>query len=332
MAIVADDVFLGMGLAVARVAEELRRANGYGLSPLRGVAYEDKAAALWRWVDAPQDAQVWAFVRAYTGAVNHARARALLTPGDFETLLTFARRCVLAALRNEDPGAAEVAFDALAAIDLARVNWRDVMVTASLASYAALRVGLDADEVLIGAVQLAEPRIAQIIEHAVLSEIDLAGDWGYRELRTAAGPVLVEGAGEPASDGLLVRALGVAELVETDGVYEVTDVGMTGEPPTAWLDGSGRLDYCAKVHAEPPGVEFGDFLLVLLADAVDEQHAEAIVTAVPHDAGDGTVRLAIAVGSRCAVIVASSAVVGEPCREDVRSLDRFASSVRALLA
>jgi hypothetical protein len=326
VAIVVDDVFLGMELAVARVAEELRRANGSGLSPLRDVEYPNRADALWRWVDAPQDATVWTFVRAYTDTADQARARASLTTRDFATLMTFARRCVLAALRNEDPGAAEAAFDALSAIDLARVDWRDVFTVASLASYAAQRVGLEADEVLARAVRWAEPRVAQILEHAVTSEIDLTGDWGYRELWTAAGPVLVEGAGEPAADDLLVRALGAAEVVETDGVYEVTDVGMANELPDA-----GHLLRGVKVHAEPPGVRFRDFLLIVLADAVDERQAEAVAAAVPRDTGDGVVRLGIAVRARCAVVMARSAVVGEPCMEDQQSLDRFRAPVMRLL-
>jgi hypothetical protein len=332
VAIVVDDVFLGMELAVARVAEELRRANGSGLSPLRDVAYDSRADVLWRWVDAPQDAAVWTFVRAYTGTADRARVRASLTADDFATLMTFTRRCVLAALRNEDPGAAEAAFDALSAIDLARVDWRDVLTVASLASYAARRVGLEAHEVLVRAVRWAEPRMAQILEHAVTSEIDLTGDSGYRELWTAAGPVLVEGAGEPSADDLLVRALGVAEVVETDGAYEVTDVAAVPEVPSVWLDGAvDRPRRCVKVHAEPPGVRFRDFLLVFLADAVDERHAEAVAAAVPRDAGDGTVRLGVAVGARCAVVLASSAVVGEPCMEDAQSLFRFRAPVMRLL-
>jgi hypothetical protein len=174
--------------------------------------------------------------------------------------------------------------------------------------------------------------VAQIIEHAATSEIDLTGDWGYRELWTAAGPVLVEGVGEPAADDLLVRALGVAEVVETDGFYEVTDVGAAEELPFGWLNGAvGQPRRCVKVHAEPPGVRFRDLLLVFVADAVDERHAEAIAAAVPRDGGDGTVRLGIAVGARCAVVLARSAVVGEPCLEDLQSLARFHAPVMRLL-
>lgn len=52
----ADDVYLGMDLAVARVADELRQVSASGPSPLRDVAYQAEATVLWRWVDASEDA------------------------------------------------------------------------------------------------------------------------------------------------------------------------------------------------------------------------------------------------------------------------------------
>lgn len=334
-----DDVFLGMQLAVARVSEELHRATASGPSPLRDVAYPRRAGVLWRWVDALEDAEVWAFVRAYTGIDDGARVRASLTMADFHTLMTFARRCVLAALRNEDPGAAEVAFDALSAIDVERVDWRDVAVAASLAAFAARRVGLEADEVLAGAVRRADPQVAEILEHALTREVDLA-TWGYREARTPDGPVLVDSHGGPSpdADDLLARAAGVVELVDDDGIYEVTDIGVTGELPAVWLADSPQvrealrgLRACVDVRAEPPGSRYRDFLLVFLAEAAQARHAEAIAAAA-HGSGDGVVRTGVVVGRRCAVVIASSGVVGEPSVEEPESLDRFRDPMAVLLA
>jgi hypothetical protein len=327
-----------MELAVARVAEELHRVTASGPSPLRNVAYPGAAAVLWRWVDATQDADVWTFVRAYTETADLARVRSSLTMDDFYTLMTFARRCVLAALRNEDPGAAEAAFDALSAIDVERVDWRDVVVAASLASYAARRVGLGADEVLARAVRRAEPQVAEILEHAVTRDVDLAGDWGYREVATPAGPVLVESDGKLEAESLLPVLLATAEVVEDDGMYEVTNVGVADELPAVWLadtpdtaEARQRLRGCVEVHAEPPEVRFRDFLLVFLAEAAEEYDAEVIAEAAVQEVRPGTVQLGIAVGRRCAVVIASSGVAGEPCVESAASLARFDSPIRMLL-
>lgn len=332
-----EDVFLGMELAVARVADELHRMTATGPSPLRDSAYPAAAGALWRWVDAHQDAPVWAFVRAYTEVPDRERVRDSLTADDFHTLITFARRCALAALRNEDPGAVESAFDALSAVDLARVDWRDVAVAASLASYAARRVGVEADEVLAGAVRRSDPAVGDLLAHAVTSDVDLARDWGYREVRTATGPVLLDGDGR-TSDVLLMLALQVADLVEKDGTYEVTDAGVADELPAVWLgnapdavEARRELRGCVRVHAEPVGVRFRDFLLVFVAEAATEEHAAAIAAAARQH-GDGTPRFGVAVGCRCAVVVASSAVVGQPSIEDECALARFLEPIRALLA
>lgn len=334
----SDDVFLDMELAVARVAEELHRVTASGPSPLRDVHYPSAANALWRWVDAQEDADVWAFVRAYTAVDDYARVRSSLTMDDFYTIMTFARRCVLAALRNEDPGAAEAAFDALSAIDLERVDWRDVMVSASLASYAARRVGLAAEEILDSAVARAQPQVAEILEQAVTKEVDLAGDWGFREVATPAGPVLVESEGDGAGD-LLTRARGVAELVENDGKYEVTGIGEERELTAVWLrddpdtaEARRRLLGCVSVHADPPADRFRHFLLVLLAEAEDERHAELIAEAARQTGDSRTVKLGIAVGRRCAVVVARCAVVDQPSIEDDQSLARFHEPISKLLA
>lgn len=333
-----EDVFLGMQLAVTRVAEELHRVTASGPSPLRDVGYPAGAGVLWKWVDAPQDADVWAFVRAYTGAPDRDRVRSSLTMDDFSTLMTFARRCVLAALRNEDPGAAEAAFDALSAVDVERVDCRDVVVAAAMAGYAAHRVGLSADEVLVGAVSRAQPAVAEILERAVAREVDLAGDWGYREVVTAAGPVLIESDGHPACDELLSRALAIAELLEDDGKYGVTDIDEVTELPAVWLGDDPvagaareRLLGCVSVHAEPPGDGLRHFLLVFLADAADEQDAEAVAAAAHQSTDYDTAKLGIAVGRRCAVVVARSAVVAQPSIEDTTSLTRFATPLRLLL-
>jgi len=128
--------------------------------------------------------------------------------------------------------------------------------------------------------------------------------------------------------------------VENDGTYEVTDAGVADELPAVWLgnapdavEARRQLRGCVKVHAEPLGVRFRDFLLVFVAETAEERHAEVIAAAAQAAtfSGDGTPRLGVAVGRRCAVVVASSAVVGQPSIEDNESLSRFRDPIRALL-
>jgi hypothetical protein len=117
--------------------------------------------------------------------------------------------------------------------------------------------------------------------------------------------VLVESAGRNESVDLLVRALGVAELIEDDGRYAVSGAGEVAELPAVWLSDSPataearrRLRECVSVHAEPPESRFRHFLLVFLAEAADERDAE---------------------------LMAESSI------EDPESLARFNGPIRALL-
>jgi len=105
---------------------------------------------------------------------------------------------------------------------------------------------------------------------------------------TPARPLLVEseatGTGTGTGTGdLLTWARGVAELIEDDGRYEVTAIGEERELPAVWLrddpdtaEARRRLLGCVSVHADPPEDRFQHFLLVLLAEAEDERHAELI--------------------------------------------------------
>lgn len=300
-------------------------------SPLRDVHYDRAATVLWRWVDAPQDAVIGEFLREYAKAKDPARVRARLSEGDFYTLMTFARRCVLAALRNKTPDTVLAAFDALSVIELARVDWRDVAVASALVSHGARRVGLAPEAVLSGPASRAEPEVAEQLRWAATSE---AGSGGYDELRTANGPVLVNGSVK-GSVTLLKRALAVAEAIETDGRYEVGDISVEREVPAVWLTDTAeaarrRLRKCVSVRADPPG-DRARFLLVYLVEARDEADAETIAAAAPERVIHGAVELGTAVGRLCAVVIARTAVLGVPEIEDDASLARLREPITAAL-
>lgn len=306
-----------------------------GSSPLRDVAYARSATALWRWVDAPQDAVLTEFLREYARDADPARVRSSLEEADYYTLMTFARRCALAALRSSAPATALAAFDALSVIELDRVDWRDVAVTTSLVSYAAGRVGLDPESVLTGPARRAEPAIAELLRNSATNH---GGSGGYHELRTASGPVLIEVSGPVrGAVALLRRALGIAEVIEEDGRYEVSGVAVERELPAVWLDDTPevdearrRLKRCVSVRAEPPGSR-AHFLLVFVVEAEEDRHAETIAAAARRRVLGGAVQLGIASGRRCAVVVVRSAAYGVPNIEDDRSFARLTAPISAVL-
>lgn len=295
-----------------------------GASPLGHIVYPRRATALWRWVGAPQDAEIAAFLRSPAPG---------LTESDFYTLMTFARRCVLRALRTGESAAALAAFDALSLIRLDQVDWRDVVVAATLASYGARRTGLDPELVLTGPVCRAEPAVADVLTRAATSD---AGTGGHHELTTADGPVLVDVSGPVRGAVALLRAaLRIAAVVEDDGRYEVGGVAVERELPAVWLDGGAeaarrRLRRCTSVRADPPDSRT-HFLLVFLVEAATEDDAAAIAASARSRVLGGAVELGIAVERRCAVVVARTAVHGQPDLEDARSLARLTAPVTAAM-
>jgi hypothetical protein len=348
----ADDsdnvVVLGTELAAATAAQ--RRHVPPGPSPIAGVAYPEGSADLWRWVDRPEDGALAAFLATYvaTDRPDQTVTRANLTMDDLYTLLLFAKRCALAAIRTGDQRAARQAFDALSAIDIERVDWRDVVVTAMLAGYAAPRTGLPATEAAAGAVGRAEPRVSEIIaEAAEKDDIDLAGSCGYRVVTTPDGPALFEDGLEfyqPDRD-LVPVALGLAAAIEDDRTYHVDGLSIGEDLPPIWVSANtdkriaaaiDGLTGCASIHGYPlAGPDRGapdHFLLVYLAEAATTEDAAAIAEGATHGGRPGSVELGVAAGRLCAVLVAASTRSGEPSLEDTASLARFQPTLAALLA
>ncbi len=342
-------VVLGAELAAARKAE--RRRVPVGPSPLADVDYPAGSGDLWRWAERSQDGAVAAFVAAYRAADEGDRAaiRASLTMDNLYTVLLFARRRAFAAIRARDPQAVVEAFDALSAIDLERVDWRDVSVAAMLAAHAAPGTGIAAVEASAGALVRADPQVAEVLSAAVEEDedTDLAESCGLRVVATADGPVLFEDEMDPYEPerDLAPLALALAAAIDSEGTYRVDSVGLGTTIAPIWVDGENdrrvaaavaELTGCVSIHAQPvPGPERTPghhFLLVYVAEAATAEDA----TAIAHGAGRGghsqSVVLGVPAGRLCAVLVAASVSHGQPSFEHATTITRFRPAISALLS
>jgi hypothetical protein len=90
-------------MAAARVAETRHQAVPRGPSPLAGVAYR-RDLSLLRFTPVPADEFIDAFVDRFQASSreDRARQRSALTMDDFYTLLAYARRTVVRALRSRE--------------------------------------------------------------------------------------------------------------------------------------------------------------------------------------------------------------------------------------
>jgi hypothetical protein len=346
-----DFVVLGAQLAAAAAAQRRHEAeHGQQSSPLRDVKYAEEAVWLWRWVDAPQDAAVYAAVSHYRSLDESSRAamRANLSMDDFYTIWTFARRCCLAAMRTRDTGKVETAFNALAMIELARMDWRDVHTVSCLARHTGQHLGADVVRIAQHAAGLAEPTVAAALAEQAHEPIDdLAGACGQRVVDTPEGIAFFDDDCErfaPESD-LITRAFRAAQMLEADS-YCVRGVTVACELWRGWLGVSEddpafakiarRLRGCVLIGArpriEPPPEYEGQFLNLYLAEAGKEASARAIAEAAGGRAVPHVAKLGVASRRLCAVVVAKSMMYGVPPQEEPHSLERFRERLEALLA
>ncbi len=270
--------------------------------------------ALWRWRDAAEDDAVAALLARCADA-DPAGSRALrdtLTVEDFFSLVTFAQRCVLAALRTRDAGWVSRGWAALAMIDLNRcADRRDVWMAARLVRYATNRLGLDPGPVSRRAFERADPDTAALLAEVVADdEPDLTEDCGMREVRTDTGPILVYDDDEtyqPDTD-LVEIALRLTALLSEHGYTEagVTVAAAIGQH---WLARtmSGTvpaLTGCVAVHADPPD-DRSNALLIFVGEAATPDDATLIASAIQATPVANSPVLGRSVGRLCAVMVAT---------------------------
>jgi hypothetical protein len=113
--------------------------------------------------------------------------RSAMTDDDFYTLIFFARRSAVTALRANDFDTARLAMVALAVIDSARVDPRDILWAAAIARHTMHRVNptTEAARSISAAAELAEPDTAQLLRRfRTVKDRDLRADWAMMDVRT----------------------------------------------------------------------------------------------------------------------------------------------------
>ena len=269
--------------------------------------------------------------------------RARLRQQDFYTLITFARRIALSSIRTGDGGdggggLVASAYDALSAIELDRVDWRDVSWAAAIVGYAAQRLGRPAAALAAGSASRAHPDTAALLASAAGEQIDLAGDWGLREFDLGDGPVFLGSDDEayaPDAD-LAGMAIALADAFEAD-LYTGADVTVASDIPAVWLHGyqpDGVMG-CAKASADrsdssaPPMLR--DMLLAFVIQTQTSAQTAAIAAAA-NAGGMTSATVLTATSDRLGILlIARSVVQGRPAVEDHASLMRFEPRLRALV-
>jgi hypothetical protein len=257
---------------------------------------------------------------------------------DLYTVMLFARRRAFAAIRSADRDAVIEAFNALAAIDVKRVDPDDVAMEALLATYAAPGAGITARAASSHAVRHASSDVAEILaEIAEDDGIGLADALGRRVVATPDGPVVLGDESEPYEPerDLAAVMLAAATAIEADGTYHVEDVGVADALRAIWVNSKGTdnpqvaaalnsVTGCASLHGRPvEHREGGHSLMGWLAETGTDE-AAAVLAAGANCAGSAHTAISgIRSGRLVLVLAAGPMDADRPSFETTESMTRF---------
>jgi hypothetical protein len=344
-----EPLILGAQMAAALAAEARHQAELRDRSPLAGIGYDPVRGelSLLHFTAAPQDNVIDDFVDSFAAAGPDERAqlRSRLTMDDFYTVLAYARRAAVRALRSGDDQVARRAVVALSVVDLDRIDWRDLARPVGILQYATGRIGADPADAFEQATALAAGGTATFLGSVARRQVASLSGWGYREIQTREGVGLIEDDGtpyQPQSDLVGLARSVVAAL--DDGSWRLGEPAVGSDLPAVWLRGGLPEDLepaiqsiaaCVKLHGRLtdqalPGAP-AQYMLVFLAETSDPHAARLIADAAGPGSGSSFAALGIAAGSLCAVVIARSVVQGTPSVETRASLERFRQPLAAAL-
>ena len=344
----SDAFVLGSQMAQAMEAQKQHDSQRcVQQSPLADLRYSREECRLWRWSESGVDISVEKIVIDFANSAPTQRntMRDSMTMDDFYTLLTFARRCALSSLRTGEAYKIEMALTALAMIDLARVDWRDLLVASRLVRYAGQRLDAPPKDIVTRTAQMAEPKTAESLLVDGTARINLSESCGYKEIVTSEGVALYQTGYKRFAPkaNLAETAFAVAVALE-DNDYEISDIEVASDIPMIWLDNHerspiakmvGNMSGCARIHGSPRSdthpLSSGQFLLVFVAEASSEEDATEIAVVAQNSSNPESTQLGIASGKLCVVIIQGSCMTETLPMEDALSLERLRIVLERLL-
>lgn len=323
-------IVIGSELASASAAESRRLArNDLGPSPMPPGTYSSAEAGLNAVVESPLDDALRKVVRQYAASAGAVRSamRDATSMDEGYTLLTFASREVVFAMRGKDAVHVDDALSALAMLDLERIDWRDGVRVIDLVHHAAARFDGKARR-LERAASLASSRVADLLRERAERPAPALEECLYTEIPTGLIDRGIE-AYAPARD-LVPPLLAIAELFRK----EETDVrvSIAQDLPAYWVGDDQSLVASASGTATiNTGFSEEQSLIVFLSEVADAENANAIVKAARSAPRRNWALVALARENLVCLVVARAFVAGVPNAETDETLSRFEKPIAAIL-
>lgn len=176
---------------------------------------------------------------AAAGASRRAEMRDDMSMNDFYSLLTFARRASVFAMRSKDAQWIVDALNGIAIIDAHRIDARDIPLTLSVVHHAAERIGIETKKKFEAAALLAEKEPAELIRSFTRGDEkykDIRRSWGHDEIVTSAGVGIISREFSPynPTGDMSTMAVAIAHLLGADH-YEPGTVAIASKLPAVWF-------------------------------------------------------------------------------------------------
>ncbi len=345
------EVTIGQEFAAAQAAEPRRlRANSGRASPLPPGRYDPWLGQLRLFdiVPLPLDSALTSYVRAAgrLTAGQRAQRRDATSLDDAYTLLAFARRSAVFAMRSGDAALVLDGLRACAAANSSRVDERDVLVALALLRHAAGRCH-DAAALLRAAGADAEPALRQLIDWFLAqpaAERDLRDAWGYVEADGPDGVGLLRWGFASWLPTVDLTSAGLRVAASLDGRdYAVDDPELASKLPAIWLSATGdpalepilaaaRAAVVIHARLRPQMTPDHDSqqLTAWLVELGDKSAAARLLE-LSHTPRAGHSLLGLADGPLFVLVVARSVVRGVAAFEHGTSLGRFEPGIRDAL-
>lgn len=348
----SDCIVLGGELAAARQAERRRRSKALlAKSPMPDLEYDFERGelSLLKPVLHPLDRRLASLCKRFAKSSEEKRAamRAAISKEEFYTLLAFAHRAAVFAIREQRAAWAVDGLTAVTMIEAERVDWRDILVALGLLHHAATRAGLAADRVFVDLSTLAEPGTAELMQgfrERPRGDKNLAS-WGFEEVETDAGIGLIQGGFgrcKPTYD-LIAIAVEMADCFTADR-YRPSSIDCGDIMQRVWLASRDDRALNRALDAIRAGISIeaelrrtkgvkasSQHFLAYLMEMKTEAAAQQLLEIARKKKPTGFSKVELAAGRLFCLIVARSWWEGVKAYETHQSLARFSEPIGDIL-
>jgi hypothetical protein len=269
--------------------------------------------------------------------------RSAMSLNDLSTLMTFADRSAVFAMRDRQLAHVVDGLTALAMIDHARIDFRDTPTGLTLL-HAARMLGSDPAPLFRAAANLADEQIAQSLAATPSRSEAWIQGWGYCVVENEAGPGLVKRGYKKYEPSVPLDRIAIAltKVFEADR-YGPASVTVATEIAKNWLAGVDdaalsrtlrSVRACVSIHADVRKETASDdlssqMLLAFVLELTDEDAAESLlrIARTRSERHDGFAIIGVREARLFCLLVARSVITGVPPIETSDSVRRFESAI-----